>query len=105
MCLCVCVCVCVCVCACVRVCVCACVRVSVYIYLLRSSHTTQAINPGLTRAFLELVCTYLSIMVILSRIDERRTIAVVYATAYELDKGTGYVGTLVIKRPGTQLGS
>eukprot|EP00048_Salpingoeca_helianthica_P015488 m.227034 g.227034 ORF g.227034 m.227034 type:complete len:1121 (-) comp17108_c0_seq1:180-3542(-) len=47
------------------------------------------INPGLTRAFLDLVCTYLSLMVIMSRIDERRTIAVVYAAAYELDKGTG----------------
>ena len=69
-----------------RVCVCVCVCA---VPLSSHSHPPhQNINFGLTRAFLDLVCSYLSLMVIMSRIEERRTIAVVYCTAYELDKGT-----------------
>lgn len=47
-----------------------------------------AVNYGLTHTFLELVCGYVSLMLLLSRIEDRRLIAVVYCTTYELVKGT-----------------
>ena len=47
----------------------------------------QQVNFSMTYNFLELLRKYVSVYVLLSRIEERKSVAALYATAYEIVKG------------------
>ena len=51
----------------------------------------QQVNFSMTFQFLELLRKYVSIYVLLSRIEERKAVAALFATAHEIVKGAGFV--------------
>lgn len=44
----------------------------------------QTVNFELTKAYLELVSTYVTLMVMLSRVEDRKAVLGLYSAAYEL---------------------
>lgn len=48
-------------------------------------------NTPLTKLFLDLLVSFTSLMILMSRIEERRTVAALYTVAHEHCKGTGWV--------------
>ena len=51
----------------------------------------QRLNFDLTKLYLELVATYVSIMILLSKVDDRRAVIALFNVAHEFLQGKGYV--------------
>ncbi len=51
----------------------------------------QTVNFELTQAYLDLIITYLSTMVLLARVEDRKAVLGLFNYAYELMHGKAYV--------------
>ena len=53
-------------------------------------HFDIAINYDLTRNYLDLISTFVSLMILLSKVDDRKTVLGLYTIAHEMVNGQGY---------------
>lgn len=67
-----------------------------------SDCSPQTVNTGITVAFLRLLQKYVSILLLIAKIDDRRTVAALYSSAHEVLTGTGFV--LGLDGPAIRLG-
>ena len=51
----------------------------------------QALNYGLTKAYLDLIVTYASLMMLVARVEDRKAVLGLYNHAFEMKNGRGYV--------------
>jgi len=59
-------------------------------YLLSCCCHVQKVNFDLTRSYLDLIVTYFCIMIIVSRVEDRRAVLGLFNFAYELQNGKKY---------------
>ena len=55
----------------------------------------QKVNFDLTRGYLDLIVTYFCIMIIVSRVEDRKAVLGLFNFAYELHNGKQYVTDLM----------
>ena len=51
--------------------------------------TQKTINYDMTCNYLELISTYVSLMILLSKVDDRKTVLGLYTLAHEMINGQG----------------
>lgn len=61
------------------------------LYLCHLCCKFQTLNFDLTKNYLDLVTTYVSIMILVSKVDDRKTVLSLYNVAHEYLHGSGYV--------------
>lgn len=54
------------------------------LFLILRVNTLQTVNFELTKAYLDLVSTYVTLMIMLSRVEDRKAVLGLYSAAYEL---------------------
>lgn len=54
-------------------------------------HFDIALNYGLTKAYLDLIVTYASLMMLVARVEDRKAVLGLYNHAFEMKNGRGYV--------------
>lgn len=56
-------------------------------------HFDIALNFDLTKNYLDLIATYVSLMILLSKVDDRKTVLGLYTIAHEMVHGQGFVSS------------
>ena len=54
-------------------------------------HFDISLNFDLTKNYLELITTYVSLMILLSKVDDRKTVLGLFTIAHEMVHGQGYI--------------
>ena len=55
----------------------------------------QTVNFDLTKGYLDLIVTYVSVLVLLSRVEDRKAVLGLFNFAHELMHSKAYVSTLI----------